>query len=130
MIGDRISALFQRPLANYYIILSIVGLLVLSGVLMVVASSMTWSLAEGSGVWGSALKQMVMVVIGLASMWLMLWLPPGVVRRFSTLAMAFTVVLLVVVLIPGFGTGREEVGSQSWIVLGPCGCSPQRSLVS
>ncbi|PME08677.1 cell division protein [Corynebacterium ulcerans] len=124
MIGDRISALFQRPLANYYIILSIVGLLVLSGVLMVVASSMTWSLVEGSGVWGSALKQMVMVVIGLASMWLMLWLPPGVVRRFSTLAMAFTVVLLVVVLIPGFGTGREEVGSQSWIVLGPLRLQP------
>lgn len=124
MIGDRISALFQRPLANYYIILSIVGLLVLSGVLMVVASSMTWSLAEGSGVWGSALKQMVMVVIGLASMWLMLWLPPGVVRKFSTLAMAFTVILLVAVLIPGFGTGREEVGSQSWIVLGPLRLQP------
>ncbi|WP_375167308.1 FtsW/RodA/SpoVE family cell cycle protein [Corynebacterium silvaticum] len=124
MIGDRVSALFQRPLANYYIILSIVGLLVLSGVLMVVASSMTWSLAEGSGVWGSALKQMVMVVIGLVSMWLMLWLPPGVVRRFSTLAMAFTVFLLVLVLIPGFGTGREEVGSQSWIVLGPLRLQP------
>ncbi|AFM07725.2 FtsW/RodA/SpoVE family cell cycle protein [Corynebacterium pseudotuberculosis] len=124
MIGDRISALFQRPLANYYIILSIVGLLVLSGILMVVASSMTWSLVEGSGVWGSAVKQMVMVVIGLTSMWVMLWLPPGVVRRFSYAAMLFTILLLGLVLIPGIGTGREEVGSQSWIVVGPLRLQP------
>ena len=32
--------------------------------------------------------------------------------------------MLILVLIPGIGSGREEVGSQSWIILGPASIQP------
>lgn len=113
-----------RPGLDYLMIRSVVFLLVGIGVVMVMSSSMTWSVIEGSTVWGQAVRQSAMVVIGLLAFWLALKVRPGFIRRISPWLLGISLLLLVLVLIPGIGTGREEVGSQSWIVLGPLRLQP------
>lgn len=113
-----------RPGFDYLMIRSVVFLLTGIGIVMVMSSSMTWSVIEGNTVWSQALHQGIMVVVGLVAFWAALKLRLGFVRRLAPWLLLISLVLLVLVLIPGIGTGREEVGSQSWIVLGPLRLQP------
>nr|WP_231587651.1 putative peptidoglycan glycosyltransferase FtsW [Corynebacterium comes] len=114
----------SRPGLDYFMIRSVVFLLTGIGVVMVMSSSMTWSVIEGSTVWGQSLRQGLMVLIGLFAFWLALRVRPAVIRRMSPWLMLVSLVLLVLVLIPGIGSGSEEVGSQSWIRVGSIGLQP------
>lgn len=114
----------RRPLTDYYLVLIVVSMLTGFGVVMVMSSSMAASAADGSGVWGTALRQAIMVALGLIAMWIMMRVRPGTLRRMSGIILVCAIVLLIAVLIPGIGTGREEVGSQSWIVVGPLRMQP------
>lgn len=118
--GDLLS----RPLTDYFMILSIVVILSCLGVVMVYSSSMTWSLQEGGSVWGTALRQAVMIVVGFAAMWVALLMRPQKIRSLAPTLLVIAIILLLAVQIPGIGTGREEVGSQSWISLGPVQFQP------
>ncbi|MDO4685779.1 MAG: putative peptidoglycan glycosyltransferase FtsW [Corynebacterium sp.] len=113
-----------RPLTDYYIITIVVGALSGLGVVMVTSSSMTWSVLDGDNVWGAAAKQAAMVVVGWLAFWGALRLRPATVKRWAGALLVAAFILLILVLIPGIGTGREEVGSQSWIVLGPLRLQP------
>ncbi|AWB85103.1 cell division protein [Corynebacterium liangguodongii] len=93
------------------------------GVVMVLSSSMAYSFASSSSVWAQAIRQTVMVAGGLGAMWVMLKTSPDRLRRLSHVIMGVAIFLLVLVLTPA-GTGREEVGSQSWLVLGPLSLQP------
>lgn len=121
----RVSSwLDSHPGIDYLMIRIIVFLLTGIGVVMVMSSSMTWSVIEDSGVWGAALRQSLMVFIGFLGFWACLKIPPQVIRKWSGLALGVSLILLIAVLIPGIGTGRDEVGSQSWIALGPIRFQP------
>ncbi|WP_151530358.1 MULTISPECIES: FtsW/RodA/SpoVE family cell cycle protein [Corynebacterium] len=113
-----------RPLLDYYAVASIVVILAFFGILMVASSSMTWSVLEGASVFGTAMRQAVMVGVGFVAMWLCLRLRPQSIRRSAPWVLIVSVLLLVLVLVPSIGTGLEEVGSQSWIVLGPIRLQP------
>ncbi|WP_080794083.1 peptidoglycan glycosyltransferase FtsW [Corynebacterium pacaense] len=127
-LRDRIVGAWRdvlsRPLTDYIMILFTVIALTSIGVVMVYSSSMTWSIWEGGSVWGTALRQAVMIVVGLAAMWVCLMVRPQTIRTFAPALLIISIVLLIAVQIPGIGTGREEVGSQSWIVLGPLQFQP------
>ncbi|MEJ5928873.1 putative peptidoglycan glycosyltransferase FtsW [Corynebacterium sp. H128] len=123
-ITGIVADLNARPLANYTMIMISVAFLTGLGVIMVFSSSMTWSVVDGSSVWDTAIRQVLMVIIGLFVMWAAMRIKPASVRRIAPWLMLIAVILLVAVLIPGIGTGREEVGSQSWIVLGPLRLQP------
>lgn len=112
------------PGFDYLMIRSVVFLLSGIGVVMVMSSSMTWSVLEGSTVWTQSLRQGVMVVLGLFAFWLALRVRPAVIRRLAPWLLLLSLVLLVMVLIPGIGSGSEEVGSQSWIRFGSIGLQP------
>lgn len=113
-----------RPLADYFLIACIVVVLAGLGVLMVTSSSMTWSVLEGASVFGTAARQAVMVALGFVAMWMCVRVRPETIRRAAPWVLGVSIVLLVLVLIDGIGTGLEEVGSQSWIVLGPLRLQP------
>ena len=113
----------SRPLADYTMIRSIVLILAGLGVIMVMSSSMAISFAASDSVWALAARQTVMVILGLGAFWFALKTPPERLRNFSAGLMLVSVILLVAVLTP-LGTGREEVGSQSWLVLGPLRLQP------
>ncbi|MEX3504440.1 FtsW/RodA/SpoVE family cell cycle protein [Corynebacterium sp. LK2510] len=102
------------------IVLVLAGL----GVMMVTSSSMAVSFATSASVWATTAKQAAMVALGLVAFWMMLKTSPDRIRKSADIIMIIAIVLLIAVLIPGIGTGREEVGSQSWIVLGPLRLQP------
>ena len=125
---DRISHawndILSRPLTDYIMILFTVILLSSLGVVMVYSSSMTWSLAEGGRVWSTALRQGMMIFAGFVALWVVLKFKPQTIRNLAPALLIISIILLLAVQIPGIGTGREEVGSQSWIVLGPIRFQP------
>lgn len=117
------EALDSRPLIDYTMIRSIVLFLAGLGVVMVMSSSMATSFAASASVWSLAVRQFVMVVLGLIAFWAALRTPPERLRGLSNWLMGIAVVLLIAVFTP-LGTGRAEVGSQSWLVVGPLRLQP------
>ncbi|MGP6172805.1 FtsW/RodA/SpoVE family cell cycle protein [Corynebacterium sp. A21] len=120
MTRDRNS----QPGLDYLIIRLLVFALAGIGLVMVFSSSMTWSIQEGSTAWGIASRQALMVFLGFVAFWVALKMRPGLIRKISPWLLLLTILMLIAVLIPGVGTGREEVGSQSWLMLGPLQLQP------
>ena len=123
-ISNAWNDLLSRPLTDYIMILFTVIALSCIGVVMVYSSSMTWSFSEVGSVWGTALRQAIMIVVGFAVMWIALMIRPQLIRNLAPALLWVSIGLLFLVKIPGIGTGREEVGSQSWISLGPLSFQP------
>ncbi len=113
----------SRPLIDYTMIRSIVLILACLGVVMVMSSSMASSFAANASVWSQAARQTIMVFGGLIAFVIALRIPPERLRTVSNWLMVIAVILLIAVLTP-LGTGREEVGSQSWLVFGPLRLQP------
>src|SRR5699024_1423198 len=109
----------SRAGLDYLMLRIIIFLLIVIGVVMVFSSSMATSYVQSTGVWADAARQTVMVGLGLLLFWLALRLRPSLVRKLVPWVLVLSILLLIAVLIPGVGVGREEVGSQSWIVFGP-----------
>ncbi|MHA2789358.1 FtsW/RodA/SpoVE family cell cycle protein [Corynebacterium sp. S7] len=103
-----------QPLLDYSMIRTIVLVLVALGVVMVTSSSMSTSVYENANVWAQPLRQALMVVAGLVVFWFMLRFSPEHLQRWSGWIMGVALLLLILVLTP-LGTGRESVGSQSWL---------------
>ena len=113
-----------HPILDYTMIRTVVLVLAGLGIIMVMSSSMAVSFATSSSVWAATIKQTSMVALGLIAFWAMLKTSPEKMRKWADALMILAVILLFLVLIPGIGTGKEEVGSQSWIVLGPLRLQP------
>lgn len=116
-LDGLVNYLDRQPSLDYQAIRSIVLILVGIGVVMVFSSSMTWSIQESSSVWAIAIRQGLMVALGLVVFWAMLKIPIGWIRKSAKALFWISIALLILVLIPGLGTGRAEVGSQSWLNL-------------
>ena len=114
----------SRAGLDYLMLRIIIFLLIGIGVVMVFSSSMATSYVQSTGVWADAARQTVMVGLGLLLFWLALRLRPSLVRKLVPWVLVLSILLLIAVLIPGVGVGREEVGSQSWIVFGPVSIQP------
>lgn len=110
----RVQDALNRPLFNYEILMTITMLLAMVGVMMVYSSAPTWSQIEDNNAWLTPNRQLFYVVLGMILLWITLRIPPGLLARFSAAGMFAAVVLLLLVLTP-LGTGRDEVGSQSWL---------------
>ena len=94
------------------------------GVVMAFSATMTWSVIEGNTVWAQAARQTAYVLLGLLAFWAALRTPFSTVKKITPWFLALAAVLTVLVFVPGIGVGRNEVGSQSWIVLGPLRLQP------
>lgn len=115
--------LTSLPGLDYLMIRVLVFLLSGIGVVIVFSSSMAWSFVEGGGVWGTAARQAMMVAIGLCVFWLALKIHPNKIRALAPWLLVLTFLAMIAVLTP-LGTGREEVGAQRWLVLGPLQLQP------
>ncbi|MDY6050661.1 MAG: putative peptidoglycan glycosyltransferase FtsW [Corynebacterium sp.] len=119
--------LHRKPLLDYAVIVVCAGLLTAIGLVISYSTSTTLSIdptAEDPTVWGKALKQTLFVILGLVVAWIALRIRLDTVRKLALPLLLVALATLVIVLIPGIGTGGEQVGSQSWIALGPVQFQP------
>lgn len=115
---ERFDDWKSRPLFDYHLLMIIVALLTSIGLVMVLSASMATAGSASGSVWSVFIRQLIMVVAGLISMWIVLRMRIELVRSLSTPALILSFVLLVLVIIPGVGIGLEETGARSWLSVG------------
>jgi len=115
--GDRRGVVAPRDL-DAWLALAALSLLAL-GWVMVTSASLTVAARELSDPWHYTVKQAVFALAGCAAAWIMAQVP---IQRWQQLArpiMIVTLVVLALVLVPGFG--RTVNGSTRWLELGLIG---------
>lgn len=121
-LREKWRRLLASPQLDYKVILLVTGLLVVIGLIVALSSSMVTSRSqEGGTVFSEFVKQARMVLIGLVVMWGALWVRPAKVRTWAPVLLFVAVFFLVLVLVIGVG---DEIGSRSWIALGPLSFQP------
>ncbi|AFM17913.1 cell division-specific peptidoglycan biosynthesis regulator FtsW [Mycolicibacterium chubuense NBB4] len=115
MPRTRFGAWLGRPMTSFHLIIAVTTLLITMGLTMVLSASGVYSYDQDGSPWAVFGKQVLWTAIGLLAFYLALRVPVAVMRRFAFSGFAFTIVLLVLVLIPGIG--KESNGSRGWFVV-------------
>ncbi|CAJ1502102.1 putative lipid II flippase FtsW [[Mycobacterium] burgundiense] len=111
----RFGAWLSKPMTSFHLIVAIAALLVTLGLVMVLSASGVHSYDADGSPWSIFAKQVLWTVIGLVAFYIALRMPVALMRRLAFPGFAFSMVLLVLVLIPGVGTLSN--GSRSWFVV-------------
>lgn len=111
----RFGAWLGRPMTSFHLIIAVAALLVTLGLTMVLSASGVYSYDSDGSPWAVFARQVLWTVIGLVGFYLALRMPVSMMRRLAFPGFAFTVVLLVLVLIPGIG--KVANGSRGWFVV-------------
>jgi cell division protein FtsW len=115
MPRTRFGAWLGRPMTSFHLIIAVIALLVTMGLTMVLSASGVYSYDQDGSPWAIFGKQVLWTGIGLVAFYLALRVPVSLMRRFASSAFAITIVMLVLVLIPGIG--KESNGSRGWFVV-------------
>ena len=119
---SRFGAWLNRPLTSFHLIVSVTALLTTLGLIMVLSASGVRSYGADGSAWVIFDKQVVWTVVGLIAFYISLRTPVRVIRRLAFPAYAFTIILLVLVLIPGIGNLAN--GSRKWFVVAGLSMQP------
>ncbi|OBG40144.1 MULTISPECIES: putative lipid II flippase FtsW [Mycolicibacter] len=111
----RFGAWLGRPMTSFHLIVAVAALLTTLGLIMVLSASGVESYGTDGSAWRIFGKQVLWTVIGLIGCYVALRMPVRFMRRMAFAGFAFTIVLLVLVLIPGIGTLSN--GSRGWFVI-------------
>lgn len=111
----RFGAWLGRPMTSFHLIIAVAALLVTLGLTMVLSASGVYSYDSDGSPWAVFAKQVLWTAIGLVAFYFALRMPVSMMRRLAFPGFAFTVVLLVLVLIPGIG--KIANGSRGWFVV-------------
>ncbi|MEW5813013.1 MAG: putative lipid II flippase FtsW [Actinomycetota bacterium] len=111
----RVGAWLDRPMTSFHLIIAVTALLITMGLTMVLSASGVYSYDMDGSPWAVFGKQLLWTAIGLFAFYVAMRMPVAVMRRFSFSGFAFTIVLLVLVLIPGIG--KVANGSRGWFVI-------------
>ncbi len=119
---NRFGAWLSRPMTSFHLIISIAALLVTLGLIMVLSASGVHSYDEDGTPWAIFGRQLLWTLVGLFGFWVAIRLPVRFMRRTAFTAFAVTIVLLVLVLIPGIG--HVANGTRGWFVFGGFSMQP------
>ena len=111
----RFGAWLGRPMTSFHLIIAVAALLVTLGLIMVLSASGVHSYDEDGSPWVIFAKQVLWTIVGLVAFYAALRMPVNLMRRLAFPGFAFTIVLLILVLIPGIG--KEANGSRGWFVV-------------
>ncbi|HEY7597950.1 MAG TPA: putative lipid II flippase FtsW [Actinophytocola sp.] len=117
-----LTAWLGRPLASFHLLLAICALLIVLGLIMVLSASSVISLIQDASAYTVFGKQVMFVLAGLVLFWIGLRVPLNKIRAASPVALWISVLMLVLVLIPGLGS--QINGTRSWFTIGPVGFQP------
>lgn len=111
----RVGAWLGRPMTSFHLIIAVAALLTTLGLTMVLSASGVYSYDQDGSPWAVFGKQVLWTVIGLFGFYLAMRIPVQLMRRMAFSSFALTIVLLILVLIPGIGTVSN--GSRGWFVI-------------
>ena len=110
-----IGAWLGKPMTSFHLVIAVTALLITLGLTMVLSASGVRSYDDDGTPWRIFGRQVLWTVVGLVAFYVALRTPVRVMRRLAFSGFAVTILLLVLVLIPGIGT--EANGSRGWFVL-------------
>ncbi|BBZ04033.1 putative lipid II flippase FtsW [Mycolicibacterium chitae] len=111
----RFGAWLNKPMTSFHLIIAVAALLATLGLIMVLSASGVHSYDADGSPWTIFAKQVLWTVIGLVGFYIALRMPVAMIRRLAFPGFALSILLLVLVLIPGIGT--EANGSRGWFVV-------------
>lgn len=106
----------ERPLTSYHLVRGVGGLLLAMGLFMVLSASSVESYYDYGSSYAVFLRQAMWVAIGLPCALIASRVPLRAMRRLSSLALLFTVVLLALTYVPSLGV--EVNGNRNWLSFG------------
>jgi cell division protein FtsW len=118
----RFGAWLGRPMTSFHLIIAVTALLTTLGLTMVLSASGVHSYDEDGSPWVIFAKQVLWTFVGLAAFYVALRMPVNLMRRLAFPAFAITIVMLILVLIPGIG--KEANGSRGWFVVAGLSMQP------
>jgi cell division protein FtsW len=120
--SGRFGAWLNKPMTSFHLIVAVAALLVSLGLIMVLSASGVHSYDEDGTPWAIFSKQVLWTVVGLGAFYVAARTPVNVMRGLAFPVFAVTIVMLVLVLIPGIG--HESNGSRGWFVVSGLSMQP------
>jgi cell division protein FtsW len=111
----RFGAWLGRPMTSFHLVIAVAALLVTLGLIMVLSASGVHSYDEDGSPWAIFAKQVLWTAVGLVAFYVALRTPVAFMRRLAFPGFVLTIIMLILVLIPGIG--REANGSRGWFVV-------------
>jgi cell division protein FtsW len=111
----RFGAWLGRPMTSFHLIIAVASLLTTLGLIMVLSASGVRSYGADGSAWVIFGKQVLWTVIGLIACYASLRMSVRFIRRVAFTGYVATVILLVLVLVPGIGNLAN--GSRKWFVI-------------
>jgi cell division protein FtsW len=112
----------RRPAGPFYLLMGCTAILLALGLTMVLSSSSVNAIATYGSPYAVAAKQATWAAIGLPLSWVASRLPSRVYRRLAYPVLVVTLLLLLLVQVPGLG--KQVNGSTNWLALGPITVQP------
>lgn len=111
----RFGAWLGRPMTSFHLIIAVAALLTTLGLIMVLSASAVRSYDDDGSAWVIFGKQVLWTLVGLIGGYVCLRMSVRFMRRIAFSGFAITIVMLVLVLVPGIG--KEANGSRGWFVV-------------
>jgi cell division protein FtsW len=118
----RFGAWLGRPMTSFHLIIAVTALLIMLGLTMVLSASGVHSYDEDGSPWAIFGRQVLWTIVGLLAFYIALRMPVQLMRSMAFTGFALTIVMLVLVLIPGIG--KEANGSRGWFVIAGLSMQP------
>lgn len=109
------GAWLGRPMTSFHLIIAVTSLLTSLGLIMVLSASGVHSYDNDGSAWTIFGKQVLWTIVGLVACYAGLRMSVRFIRRVAFTSYAVTIILLVLVLIPGIGNLAN--GSRKWFVI-------------
>jgi cell division protein FtsW len=109
------GAWLGRPMTSFHLIIAVAALLTTLGLIMVLSASGVYSYDQDGSPWVIFAKQVLWTVVGLIAFYVALRMRVQLMRSLAFSGFALTVLLLILVLVPGIG--KEANGSRGWFVV-------------
>jgi cell division protein FtsW len=104
-----------RPMTSFHLIIAVASLLTTLGLIMVLSASGVRSYGADGSAWVIFGKQVLWTVIGLFAAYVAMRMSVRFLRRVAFTGYVVTIILLVLVLVPGIG--HLANGSRKWFVI-------------
>ncbi|MBJ7341751.1 putative lipid II flippase FtsW [Mycolicibacterium sp.] len=111
----RFGVWLGRPMTSFHLVIAVAALLITLGLIMVLSASGVHSYDEDGSPWAIFAKQVLWTVVGLVAFYIALRTPVSFMRKMAFPGFILTIIMLVLVLIPGIG--KEANGSRGWFVI-------------